>query len=466
MTSVASSGSPRSASFGRGAALILLVAFAAACGAAMGRAPLLLGESKATLLVPALAIGALGLCFGYLRPLPVLCAGMALLSFARIQPLTPADGAIAICMLLTLVGPLRFRPTMPAGPALALSLFTLGTVLSLTESEHTGAALSFESHTLFFVFLAVWLTSALRTNGWTRDAVRWYLLGAVLTAGLGVLAWVVHYPGSDLFVYANGKRIQGLYLDPNAFGPYLVPAAVICLEDLMRPRLLRWPPVLVLLSFITLLLGVVLSFSRAATANLALACLVVVLVYALRSGRRKALVRGIAILAACVVCAAGALVQTGAISILQQRAQAQSYDSQRFSTQALALDKGSTRLLGYGPGAVETELTLNTHSTFVWSLFENGILGFAALLLLVLSTASTAWRSARLDNAREGLGSATLLGCWLGLSFNGLVVDTYHYRILWVLAALVWVVATVPTSGDHAIVDISGRDCAPATRDA
>ncbi len=466
MTSVASSGGPRTASFGRGLSLILLVAFAAACGAAMGRAPLLLGESKATLLVPALAVGALGLCFGYLRPLPVLCAGMALLSFARIQPLTPADGAIAICMLLTLVGPLRFRPAMPAGPALALALFTLGTLLSLTESVHTGAALSFETHTLFFVFLAVWLTSALRTNGWTRAAVRWYLLGAVITAGLGVLAWVVHYPGSDLFVYANGKRIQGLYLDPNAFGPYLVPAAVVCLEDLMRPRLLRWPPIVVLLSFITLLLGVVLSFSRAATANLALACLVVVLVYALRSGRRKALVRGVAILAACVVCAAGALVQTGAISILQQRAQAQSYDSQRFSTQALALDKGSTRLLGYGPGAVETELSLNTHSTFVWSLFENGILGFAALLLLVLSTASTAWRSARLDNAREGLGGATLLGCWLGLSFNGLVVDTYHYRILWVLAALVWLVATVPTSGDRAIVDSSGRDCAPATRDA
>ena len=33
-------------------------------------------------------------------------------------------------MLLTVVGPLRFRPTLPAGPALALTLFTLGTVLS------------------------------------------------------------------------------------------------------------------------------------------------------------------------------------------------------------------------------------------------------------------------------------------------------------------------------------------------
>ena len=225
----------------------------------------------------------------------------------------------------------------------------------------------------------------------------------------------------------------------------------------MRPRLLRWRPSLVLCSFIALALAVVLSFSRAATANLALACLVTVLVYALRSGRRKALVRGLAILAACVVCAGGALVQTGAISVLQQRAQAQGYDSERFSTQALALDKGSTRLLGYGPGAVETELSLNTHSTYVWSLFENGILGFAALLLLVGSTLTAAWRSSRLDHAREGLGSAALLGCWIGLSFNGLVVDTYHYRVLWIMAALVWLVASLPTS--TACIDGGGAGC-------
>ena len=115
------------------------------------------------------------------------------------------------------------------------------------------------------------------------------------------------------------------------------------------------------------------------------------------------------------------------------------------------------------PGAVQTELTLNTHSTFVWSLFENGIIGFAALILLVLSTAAAAIRSARLDHAREGLGSAALLACWLGLSFNGVVVDTYHYRILWLLAALVWVVASQPTSGGRAIVESSGRDSAPAT---
>jgi hypothetical protein len=119
MTSLVSSAPLRSGKLGRTAALALLVAFAALAGAGLGRAPVSLGDSKTVLLIAALAVGAVALCLGYLRPLPVLCAGMALLSFARIQPLTPADGAIAVCMLLTLVGPLRLRPTMPAGAARA-----------------------------------------------------------------------------------------------------------------------------------------------------------------------------------------------------------------------------------------------------------------------------------------------------------------------------------------------------------
>src|SRR4029077_3704971 len=142
------------------------------------------------------------------------------------------------------------------------------------EARDTAYALSFEVHTLFFVLLAVWLTSALRNPGWTRAAVRWYIAGAVVTGTLGVLAWVAHFPGSELFVYANGKRIQSLYPDPHTFVPCLGSSAVVSLEEHMRPRLLRWRPSLVLGSFIVLAIAIVLSSSRAATANLALACLV------------------------------------------------------------------------------------------------------------------------------------------------------------------------------------------------
>jgi hypothetical protein len=37
-----------------------------------------------------------------------------------------------------------------------------------------------------------------------------------------------------------------------------------------------------------------------------------------------------------------------------------------------------------------------------------------------------------------GIGSAALLGAWCGLIFNSVVVDTLHWRHLWVVAALIW----------------------------
>jgi hypothetical protein len=53
-------------------------------------------------------------------------------------------------------------------------------------------------------------------------------------------------------------------------------------------------------------------------------------------------------------------------------------------------------------------------------------------------------RAVRRDVDLHGLGPTALLAAWIGMAFNGLVVDTYHYRILWVLAALCWVVSTQP----------------------
>ena len=37
-----------------------------------------------------------------------------------------------------------------------------------------------------------------------------------------------------------------------------------------------------------------------------------------------------------------------------------------------------------------------------------------------------------------GIGSAALLGAWCGLLVNSFVIDTLHWRHLWVVAALIW----------------------------
>ncbi len=443
----------------------LLVAGAAiVLGAALSMLASLLPPALETLLLPALVAMTAALLVAYVRPRPVFALGLGLLALSRTQPVTEADGLLGVCMLVTALGALRWQPRLPAGVALALGLFVFSGVLSTVQSKDTFESLLFEAHTIFFVVLAVWLTSAFRAPGLLRSGVKAYIVGAVLTSALGAAALVVHFPGSGLFVFPNGTRVQGLFLDPNAFATFLVPAAVILLEELMRPRLLGWRPWLTLAAFLAIGNGVVLSFSRAGIANLVLSCLVVVAVYALRRGQGRRLVRGVVVLGACAVAGFAVLVATGSLDYLQERSQTQSYDTDRFESQRYAFDAGSVRPLGHGPGAVEIDLPLSTHSTFVWSLYETGPLGFAALLLLLSATALALVRAIRRDVDLHGLGPAALLAAWIGLTFNGLVVDTYHYRILWVLAALAWVVATEPARTARRLTTEPQREPATAGR--
>jgi hypothetical protein len=60
------------------------------------------------------------------------------------------------------------------------------------------------------------------------------------------------------------------------------------------------------------------------------------------------------------------------------------------------------------------------------------------MLALVGLTLSLAVGNAVRGRSTYGIGSATLLAAWCGLLANSAVVDTLHWRHLWVVAALIW----------------------------
>ncbi|HEX6390210.1 MAG TPA: hypothetical protein VFZ89_12195, partial [Solirubrobacteraceae bacterium] len=53
-------------------------------------------------------------------------------------------------------------------------------------------------------------------------------------------------------------------------------------------------------------------------------------------------------------------------------------------------------------------------------------------------TLGAAARNATLGRGTYGIGSSALLGAWCGLLANSFVIDTLHWRHLWIVAALVW----------------------------
>ena len=94
--------------------------------------------------------------------------------------------------------------------------------------------------------------------------------------------------------------------------------------------------------------------------------------------------------------------------------------------------------LGVGPGQFERRAHISAHSMYARTLAEEGIPGLIVLLLLMLATLGWALQNAIRGHDTYGIGSAALLGAWIGILLNGAFVDTLHWRHLWFVAALIW----------------------------
>jgi hypothetical protein len=418
------------------------VAAAGACGLALvalgAGLPLVLDElPRASLDIAGLALaGALALVAATaLAPAAVLVAAFALLPFVRFEP-APVDVAFLVLMLASL-GSRRSQARVRPLVALPLALWVVVTALSTAGAADLPSALRFEATTLYLVALAFWLTRALADEAVAQRAIAAYVLTAAGVAAASVVALKVGFPGGDFLLF-DAFRIEGLTKDPNVFAPLLVPAAVIVIEDIARPRLLRWSVHVKLLVALALFAGSLFAFSRGAWLNLGVAILTLLAVYTWRRGGLRTALRVLAVVGAAAAVGLAILQATGAVEFLQDRSSAKPYDETRFATQAAVLERAVTSVLGHGPGQVEGAFEQSAHSLFARVAYEQGMIGVALLVLAVGATLGWAILLARRDDDVHGIGSASLLAAWLGLVANSVFVDTLHWRHLWIVAALIW----------------------------
>jgi O-antigen ligase len=265
---------------------------------------------------------------------------------------------------------------------------------------------------------------------------RGYAFAAVTSALLGSLALLVAFPGAQFLV--EDGRARAFFQDPNVFGPFLVPAALILSEELLAPRVLRASRLTMAIGLLALTLGVLFSFSRGAWLNLAVGTVVMFVIISLRRGgaRRAFTFLGVGVCVAALV--AGAVAVSGTSGLLGERARPQSYDAERFRAQAVGLEAAVRYPLGAGPGQFEQIAPISAHSTYVRVLAEQGLAGLVTLAALLIFTLGAALRNAFLGRDTYGIGSAALLGAWCGILVNSFFIDTLHWRHLWLVAALIW----------------------------
>jgi O-antigen ligase len=417
---------------------ILALAGAAAFGLVLARA---LASEPPPVITVAAVCGVLGvLALAAARYELTIALGFLLLGAVRVEP-APSDALLAAVIAFAIAtGHFDLRRVPSSMLALLVGLLALN-LLSMTAAADLGEALRFFAITLYLATLAVWLATYLRSEERVRRVVGAYVAGAAVVAALAVLGLFVAYPGKDVLTGESATRAQGLFKDPNVFGPFLIPAALIMLEEALRPRLFGLRRATNVAVLAVLVLGIVFAYSRAAWLNLAVAVVVMLIAMSLRADAGRAAAGTLALIAAVAVVGAAAVVATGSTEFLQERAQVQAYDSERFSAQRGGVQLAEEHLLGVGPGQFELSQPVSAHSIYVRVLAEQGIVGLAMLVALLAGTLVLAGANAVAGRDTYGVGSAVLLAAWCGLLANSAFVDTLHWRHLWFVAALIWVAA-------------------------
>jgi O-antigen ligase len=362
--------------------------------------------------------------------------GAVLLAFVRFEP-APTDAVFLIVIAVAAAsGRLRIARA-PLTILLLLGAFLTLNLTSATQAVNFPRAIKFTFTTFYLAALGVWLAGWLVSRQRVRLIVRAYLVAATVSAALGLAGFFLPIPGAASLTY-GGSRAQAFFKDPNVFGSFCVIAALILAEELLRPSILHLGRVWKALLFLLLAVAVIFSFSRAAWVSLVTGLVVIALVHASRRGGGR---RALTLLAAMIIAGAVAyavLSAAGQVAFLQQRAHAQRYDSGRFGAQRLAIELAQRHPLGVGPGQFESYSFLSVHETYLRALVEIGVLGLVTIGSVLVVTLILALRNVVRGVDTFGLGSATLLAVWSALLVSGFVIDTLHWRHLWVTAALIW----------------------------
>ncbi len=266
--------------------------------------------------------------------------------------------------------------------------------------------------------------------------LRAYVVSALFSGVVGFLGYI---GVSALFMY-DQYRIKGLFKDPNVFGPFLVPAFMILMDDLKSRKILGKYGSIYLTSMAFLLFGILFSFSRASWINL-IVCILVYFSLNIKKLHLKKLIPILVILSILIVTIWFVIFDESLRTFFTYRSSLQSYDSGRFETQRLGLALSMERPFGYGPGQFEFVLLnkmgvlFSSHNLYIRLLVEHGIIGFMLFMLplVYILMELLNMHLHRID--RDQTKYSLILAILSGILINSLVIDTIHWRHFWFFIA-------------------------------
>jgi hypothetical protein len=356
----------------------------------------------------------------------------------------PAPYDLLAIVLFALLFALKLRVPREIGVAgFLLGLFVLGNLVGALMSSDPATTIRPLVTRTYMVLTWLLFVSIIVANFEAVIRVIWngYIVAALFAAIWGSLEYYDMLPGGmvgDAF-----GRAKGPFKDANVYGPFLVPVALYMISRMFHARgieLLLWAAKFLFIAF-----GLLLSFSRGAWINFALAfgLYVIFSIGTAETLREKTrLVFTILVLGfAAAVTLSWAINNTAAGQQFFDRAQIfKAYDVEtggRFDTQSMALQAVGQRPLGIGPGMSTPEFGMEPHNLYLHTAIEGGWIGGIAFDLFLLLTVVRGFSRVGLRWKYQS-DLHVVLAVVVGTLFQSLFIDSTHWRHLWLLLAMLW----------------------------
>lgn len=366
--------------------------------------------------------------------------GVFLLGFVMSEPAPYELYMVALISVALLFG---MRLTRTSMVLLAIfTMFNFGGMISVMQMADTKEAPLYIAVSLFLAFTAVFYAAIIEADYRRLKTIfNAYLLIGLVSSLLGIDGYLNLFPGAEIFTRYD--RAKGAFQDSNVYAPFLVLPFTWCLYRIMRGNmrdLLIYMPLCCVL-----VLGILVSFSRAAWGMVPLSFICIFAVLFLRSESNKFRLRLITIgllSVVVIVLTVLLLLQIPDVrSFFLERAQLeQSYDSARlgrFARHWLGMWLATEHPLGIGPLEFGPMFGEDTHNTWLKAVLDYGWIGFISFMTLTFLTLGIGFKL-----MFRNLPWQPFLMCayaaYLGHVLIGNVIDTDHWRHFYLLFGIIW----------------------------
>lgn len=266
------------------------------------------------------------------------------------------------------------------------------------------------------------------------------LISGVVFSAISILAYLNMFPMP--WRWLLHKRAAGGFKDPNVFAAWLVPAFLYAVSAALDTKGRRSIAYAVCGGVMGMALLV--AFSRGAWGQCALTLMVTYGLQVLTpdpEGKKRKPRPGLWVFAGLLALAIAVYLSTNEafVDLWSVRFGKQDYDQERFSAHDRGWELGISSMFGLGPGRVDAVVGMNVHNNYLHVLLEGGwlsLLGYAGFL--IISIARATWMALVAPDGEDRLFFRVAAASLIGLAAESWIIDIYHWRHLWYMAAAAW----------------------------